>query len=410
VAALWVITSLTWVPPHAFAQPVTRFEETDAAVSLSLGWARSDPFDWFAWSGGNAAYSSARGARATLSFTGTSVTWIGYRSVDSGVARVLVDGAFVSDVDLFARRDESSARIFSVKDLSNSSHTLTIEVTGLKNPESQGNTVVVDAFDVPAPAVSHLQDTDPDISYGAGWTGGDVSKPWSGGSATVSTTPGAQATLTFDGTAISWIGARGPDTGIARVFLDGVFASEVDTYSQTLKIQGPVFTATGLADSRHTLTIEVTGGKNGASTGTLIWLDAFDVTRPWTRLQETDPGVAYNSGVWTHGNLNRSWSEGTISESNTQGARATVTFTGTAVSWIGCRKINTGIANVYLDGVFVREIDTFAPPPQEGYQDTIFTASGLAAGTHRLTIEVTGRGNPAATNAIIVLDAFDIRP
>jgi hypothetical protein len=401
-----VTVTVSNAPPPAAA--VKRFEETDASVSLSSGWTQSNPYDWFAWSGGRMVHSIAPGVRATFSFTGTSVTWIGYRSVDSGIARVSMDGVFVSNIDLFARRDEASVRVFSVKGLSNSSHALTIEVTGMKNLESLGTTVVVDAFDVPAPVVSHLQDTDPDISYSTGWTGGDISKPWSGGSATVSSAPGAQATLTFNGTAISWVGARGPDTGIARVFLDGVFAGDVDTYSPNLKIQGPVFTATGLADANHTLTIQVMG-KNGASTGTAIWLDAFDVTRSGLRSQEEDPAVAY-SGSWIHGNLNRSWSEGTVSESATPGARATFTFTGTSVSWIGCRKITTGIANVYLDGVFVREVDTFAPPPQEGYQDTIFTASGLAAGTHSLTIEATGRKNPGASNAWIVVDAFDVRP
>ncbi len=101
---------------------------------------------------------------------------------------------------------------------------------------------------------------------------------------------------------------------------------------------------------------------------------------------------------------------GTIAESNSAGSTATFTFTGTSVSWIGCRKLSTGIADVYLDGVFVTEIDTFEPPPIEGYQDTIFKATGLANGTHTLTIVVTGRQNPAATNGFIVVDAFDVRP
>src|SRR6266699_1907732 len=402
-----VTVTVSNAPPPQSA--VTRFEESDAAVSLSPGWVRSDPDqDWFGWSGGFMVRSPVPGAQATLNFTGTSVTWIGYRSVDSGIAHVFVDGAFVSDVDLFARRDEVSNRIFSVKGLTNSSHTLTIQVTGLKNAESQGIVVVVDAFDVPAPVVSHLQDTDPDISYSAGWTGGDISKPWSGGSATFSTVSGAQATLTFNGTAISWIGALGPDTGIAYVFIDGVFAGEVDTYSPMIRLQDTLFKAT-VADGNHTLTIQVTGLKNIASTGTVIWLDAFDVTRPGRRFEEEDPAVAY-SGDWIHGNLNRTWSEGTISESDTPGARATFTFTGTSVSWIGCRKLTTGIANVYVDGAFVRTIDTFEPAPIEGYQDTIFTASDLAPGIHTLTIEATGQKNPAAASNYVVVDAFDVRP
>jgi len=401
-----ITVSNTAPPPSA----TKRFEETDASVSLSAGWIQSDPNqDWSAWSGGFSVSSIVPGAQATLTFTGTSVTWIGYRSVDSGIAHVFVDGVFVSDIDLFARRDEISVRVFSVKGLSNSSHTFTIQVTGQKNAESQGIGVVVDAFDVPAPVVSHLQDTDPDISYSAGWAVDISSKPWSGGSATFSSASGAQATLTFRGTAIGWIGGRGPDTGIARVFIDGVFAGEVDTYSPMIRLQATLFAASGLADANHTLTIQVTGSSNGASTGTAIWLDAFDVTTPGTRFQEEDPAVVY-SGDWVHGNLNRSWSEGTISESNTPGARATFTFTGTSVSWIGCRKLNMGIANVYLDGVFVKQIDTFEPSPIEGYQNTIFRADGLANGTHTLAVEATGQKNPASQFNVVVVDAFDVRP
>jgi hypothetical protein len=101
-------------------------------------------------------------------------------------------------------------------------------------------------------------------------------------------------------------------------------------------------------------------------------MDAFEVRRLGTRFEETDPSVTY-SGTWTQGNLNRAWSLGTAATSSEAGSRATFTFIGTSVSWIGCRKSSTGIANVYLDGVFVAEIDTFAYP-QEGYQNTIYEA------------------------------------
>jgi Bacterial Ig domain len=396
------------VPPSS----TRRFEESDPSVSLSAGWLASNPDAWFTWSGGRAVYSSVPNARATFSFTGRSVTWIGYRSVDSGIARLFVDGAFIADIDLFARRDESSVQIYAVKNLGGGTHSLTVEVTGLKNQESQGNAVVVDAFDVPAPVVSHLQNTDPNMSYSAGWAqadtvGSDI--PWSGGSAAISTTTGAQATLVFNGTAIGWIGARSTDGGIARIYIDGALAGEIDTYHYTLKLQDTLFEAHGLADGNHTATIEVTGRKNSASSGTRVVADAFDVTAPGARFQEEDPAIIY-SGNWIHGNLNRSWSEGTVSESATAGAQAVFTFTGTSVTWIGCRKLTTGIARVYIDGTFVREVDTYQPPPIEGYQTPVFTASGLAPGTHTLTIEATGRSNSAASSNYVVIDAIDVRP
>jgi len=287
-------------------------------------------------------------------------------------------------------------------------------VTGLKSTDSQAAMspfalAVVDAFEVPAQVVSHIQDTDPDMSYTAGWTRGDTSHSWSGWMASISSGPGAQATLPFNGTSISWIGYRGPDAGIARVYIDGSFVSELDLYYPNSRNQAILFTSPPLADGNHTITVEATGLNNAASSGTLVVVDAFDVMRPGTRFEETEPPVTY-AGNWIQGNLNRAWSLGTIAESNSAGSTATFTFTGTSVSWIGCRKLSTGIADVYLDGVFVTEIDTFEPPPIEGYQDTIFKATGLANGTHTLTIVVTGRQNPAATNGFIVVDAFDVRP
>ncbi len=400
------------------APAVKRFEETDGSVSFSAGWTQDS--GWPAWSGGTAMYSSIPGAQATFTFIGTSATWIGVRSDHSGIARVFVDGVFVSDVDMFERSStEVHVPVFTARGLANGSHTLAIEVTGLmnmdpRNGQSSGAMVVVDAFDVPTQVVSHLQDTDPDMTYTAGWTGGDTSRYWSGGYAHVSTTAGAQATLTFNGTSISWIGYRGPDAGIARVFLDGVFAGEVDLYYSDPRIQAVVLTSASLADASHTLMIEATGLKNAAASDARVVVDAFDVTKVGTRFEDTDGSVTY-TGDWWQGNRNKAWSMGTVAVSNTPGARATFTFTGTSVSWIGCRKFTMGIANVYLDGVFVAEIDTFVPLPAEGYQNTIFEARGLASGSHTLTIEATGRLNPAATNSPnftvgVVVDAFDVRP
>jgi len=289
---------------------------------------------------------------------------------------------------------------------------LTVEATGTKSTDSEAAAspyawVVVDAFDVPASVVSQLQDTDPDMAYTAGWTRGDASRSWSGWYAAVSTTPGAQATLPFSGTSIDWIGYRGPDAGIARVYVDGSFAGEIDLYSPDIGIQAVVFSSAQLADANHTLTIEATGLKNAASSAARVVVDAFSVTTPGTRYEQTEAAVTY-AGDWTHGNLNRAWSMGTVAVGNAAGAQATFAFTGTSVSWIGTRKSTTGIARVYLDGAFVTEVDTYGP--SDGLQKTVFRATGLANTAHTLTIEATGRKHPASSSAYVVVDAFDVRP
>lgn len=386
-------------------------EESNPAVSLSAGWTPSDP--GFGWSGGTARQSTVTGATASFTFTGTSVTWIGNRNVSSGIALVKIDGSSGTEVDLFARPNEIRTPVITLNGLSAGKHTLTIEVTGRKHPEALSNAVVVDAFEVQAPVVSHLQETDPDVNFSAGWLQ-DNGFSWSGGGvatlpdppvggARVTDTAGAKVTLTFRGTSINWSGYRGPNGGIARVQVDAGAATEVDTYSPAARIQEVVFTATGLADASHTLTIESTGQKNAASTGAQIVVDAFDVTTPGRRYQEEHVAVTY-SGDWLHGNLNRSWTEGTAATTAMAGARATFSFTGTGVSWIGCQKASIGPAKIYLDGAFVQEIENYKPVPIEAYQHTIFRADGLANGPHTLTIEASISGS------FVVVDAFDVRP
>src|SRR5256886_1164740 len=117
----------------------------------------------------------------------------------------------------------------------------------------------------PPGTATRLQETDASISYTAGtvvapdWTQFDTSRAWSAGLAALSKVPGAKATITFDGTGISWIGARGPQTGIARVTLDGVAVPPIATYLGAEEIQAGEFTKNGPSHSSHTLSGEVTG-------------------------------------------------------------------------------------------------------------------------------------------------------
>jgi hypothetical protein len=62
------------------------------------------------------------------------------------------------------------------------------------------------------------------------------------------------------------------------VTLDGGAPVSVDLYSPDTKWQQKVWSATGLPDSAHTLTIAYTGSKNPAAAGAYIGVDAFDVT------------------------------------------------------------------------------------------------------------------------------------
>jgi hypothetical protein len=392
-----------------------RFENTDPSVTYSGSWL-SDSYA--ALSNGGATASDQAGAQATFTFTGTSVSWIGGRWTEEGIARVFLDGTFVAEVDTYSKTKEVQVPLFTAVGLANTSHTLTIEVTGRKNAASNFAFVLVDAFDVPAVTISRQQDTDPAVVFsGAGWIQGDRSDDWSGGTAAGSMTSGDQATFTFTGTGVRWLGELDPDNGgIAQVFLDGAFMKEVNTYAASPDpahrntVQAEHFKATGLADTRHTLTIEVTGRQDPAATRATVVVDAFDVITSGTRRQETDPAISYTGG-WLQGNRDHPYSEGTAAVSTIPGDRATFTFTGTSVSWIGYLGPQAGIARVILDGTVVADsLDLFIPFPSESPQETVFTLPGLANTSHTLTIEVTGSKNPASLGVSVVVDAFDVTP
>src|SRR5437773_293897 len=129
----------------------------------------------------------------------------------------------------------------------------------------------------PFNVATRFENTDAALRYTSGWDQNSTTRPWSGGTAAVAPTAGQQVTFTFTGTDLRWIGFRGPQAGIARVSLDGVFIQQIDMYSVAEEVQAEVFKATGLASGNHTLLIEVTGTSNPASTGTYVVVDAFDV-------------------------------------------------------------------------------------------------------------------------------------
>ncbi|MGZ5089340.1 MAG: hypothetical protein ACXWBJ_19595, partial [Usitatibacter sp.] len=262
---------------------------------------------------------------------------------------------------------------------------------------------------------SHWQDTDPNAKYSAGWTKSNPAQPFSGTgvsnlpelpvSAQETQAAGETLTLPFRGTAINLIGYRGPDAGLATVQVDGGAATEVDLYSPTAIYQPVVFSAPALADVNHTLTVTSTGRKNIASTAARVVVDAFDVITPGRRYEEHDPSITY-VGAWTNDNDARVWSEGVTNTSNQPGATATFSFTGTSVSWIGCEKGSAGgVANVSIDGVFVKEVRLNQSYPIEGYQMTVFRQDGLTNGPHTLTVQVIN-----TDGSYVVVDAFDVHP
>ena len=126
---------------------------------------------------------------------------------------------------------------------------------------------------------------------------------------------------------------------------------------------------------------------------------------------DTDSSLQY-SGSWSHVGTDQSYTGGdfdnTESFSDTAGDSVSVTFNGMAVTWIGNRDTNHGIADVFLDGKQVATVDTWGP--QKDSQVPFYVGNGLTPGQHTLKIVVSGQQNAQSQGDFVGIDAIDLPP
>ncbi len=123
--------------------PRIQVDQEDEAVT----WAGS-------WSTNRLPVHRGRSARlamestssVSLTFTGTGVSWIGYRDEWSGIAEVLLDGRHRATVDTYSKAARGQVELYTVDGLRDGPHTLTIQPTSRKSPMSGGAWIWVDGF------------------------------------------------------------------------------------------------------------------------------------------------------------------------------------------------------------------------------------------------------------------------
>ena len=91
---------------------------------------------------------------------------------------------------------------------------------------------------------------------------------------------GSAAQFTFTGSDVAWVSSKGPDRGRATVSVDGVVIKTVDLYASTTQSRKTVFSRSDLDPTvSHTITVQVLGTKNSASSDTRVDIDAFGELR-----------------------------------------------------------------------------------------------------------------------------------
>ena len=127
-----------------------------------------------------------------------------------------------------------------------------------------------------------------------------------------------------------------------------------------------------------------------------------------TGTTRSEESAATQIGFWTsYGAETGTFSDGSIAASNVVASTAMFSFTGTAVSWIGVKCNVCGVAAVSIDGGVPTMVNTAGPgAPGALSSEPVFSASGLAARSHMITIAVTGTSNSGGS--YVALDAFDV--
>jgi hypothetical protein len=285
-----------------------------------------------------------------------------------------VDGAALSGDDTTAPYSAT----WDTTTAAEGAHTLTAvarDSAGHSTTSAAVSVTVTNAADT----VTRVQDSSPAILFTPAGTwveGYQDNYGWSGGTAALGFSQGQRATFSFSGTGVSWIGFRGPQTGIAIVHLDGAPVATVDPYHPTEVVQAVLFTATGLANGTHTLAIEVTQTKNAAATDYYVVVDAFDITAPGggTPADPTPPTV------------------GITSPANGATVSGTTTVTATAAD-------NVGVAGVrfFVDGALVGAEDTSAP------YEVSWNTTLVTNGSHTVTAQARDAAGNTRTSAPITV-------
>jgi hypothetical protein len=279
ILPLLIAFSLT----SARAQSITRIEQNDPSVIYSGNWYTNSSN---ANTGGLAALTNTRGARASLTFTGTGINWLGVSDGWGGLATVYVDGV-MTIVNTYGNESRYQRSIFSARGLANGPHTISIEVMHERGTSTEGSWVWIDAFEIEggapiaggitAPA-GRVEDTSPSVAFSGRWYS-KADSLHSGGTAVLAMDPGFQVAIKFNGTGISWIGYRDEWSGLARVYVDGEPKTTIDNYRSPAEARAVLYHIEGLPAGPHSLTIEVTGTRSASSKAAWIWVDAFDVVQ-----------------------------------------------------------------------------------------------------------------------------------
>ena len=138
-----------------------------------------------------------------------------------------------------------------------------------------------------------------------------------------------------------------------------------------------------------------------SASGTLSFTPFY--VPPGARAYDSASPLVLYTGAWTE-SYSSAYVENTLHSSPRKDSSIFFSFSGTGIEWFGNTGVRHGIANVYVDGVFVRTVDTWNDVSRR--QQRLFWQYGLARGRHNIKIVNSGKRRTGSRGYLIDLDAF----
>ncbi|TFK66660.1 hypothetical protein BDN72DRAFT_899656 [Pluteus cervinus] len=250
------------------------------------------------------------------------------------------------------------------------------------------------------------------VTYSSGWTEDadtevkiDLYGP--AFNKTVHKTGGAGSyslSFSFQGTGLEVMGItvgtpqnQTQDPALSCTMDQQTFANSTATTNTDLTEQWHLCSASGIADTKHTFTLNVASNGLPARFDYMLYVPSADVSmdNKTIKVDSTDPGVQYSGTDWSD-------LKGIANMTQVTGGSATFDFIGRSLQWYGHIPSELPFAptsgSFALDGGQPQNFTLqglVGPSPQSKYNQLLFETPDLTPGPHHL--EVTYWGNLATT-------------
>lgn len=264
----------------------------------------------------DAHYAEGENSTIEFDFSGTGIDVLAATGTDGSAFEVFIDGETKGQYTTLVGDSYNPQQVvYSVDDLANMDHTIKIV-------KKTGQFLVFDAFAIRGQYFSYINDDNPMITYGDGWSRGtDRLEDGNGtpfndylGDIHYCTEVGKTLEVNFDGTGIEALVEKNSAYGSLEFEIDGVKSAAINTGDAPHSDRegaSNVWQSQKLSNGSHTLKItNIGGGWNWAA------IDGFIILN--------EGGTAFNTGLYQISNLNTSQ----ILDSDEYGLKHTSDLTG----------------------------------------------------------------------------------